>query len=363
MPDRTRNFPRLTLTRSLCGYVFITLVLIMVLAGAFMSSRAEPMLDEVLNRAVKLRTNAAALEVARTLDADWRNLDYLAERASTASPEVLRGLIDGMRGDGERLTWIGFTDVDGRIVNGAGGMLIGGDMSDRPWFRGGLGGGYAGDVHDATLLQDLLGDDGAPLQVIDLSRPVTNAAGEVIGVVSMHIDFRWLSTHLIETASALALDLYLIGADGTVILATTEDRPGAGELRILRAAQTGSQSSAREIWPDGREYFSTLVPHVTYADLPNFSWRMVGRLDANSFRPDVAIVQRGAILTALGVLAVLVGATMLYIRIFLRPVASLARSASRIAEGSDEYPPSSNVTREAALLSSALVRLQESRTP
>lgn len=363
MPYPTRNGTQLTLARSLFGYVLVTLALVLVLGIGFTLSRADPLINEVLDRAVKLRTASSAMEIARTLDEDWRDLDYLALRAAEASPENLRGLIDGMRGDGARIAWIGFVNVDGEVLNASGGMLLGKDVSERLWFRGGLNGGFAGDVHDAVTLQGVPAGDGSdPLRLVDLSRPVLNAAGEVIGVVAMQIDFGWLSAHLTETARSLGIDLYLIGADGTVITATTKDRPDASELRILRAAQTGSQAAARETWPDGREYFSTLVPQVTYNSLPNFSWRMIGRLPADAFKPNIAIVQRGAVLAGIGMVLVLVAVTLLYIRIFLRPVARLASSAGRIAEGSDEYPPSSTVTRETAELSAALVRLQEARS-
>ena len=104
------------------------------------------------------------------------------------------------------------------------------------------------------------------------------------------------------------------------------------------------------------------MPQVTYNSLPNFSWRMIGRLDAAAFRPNIATVQRGAILAGIGMVLVMVAATLIYIRIFLRPVAKLASSAGRIAAGSDEYPPASTVTRETAELSAALVRLQEARS-
>ncbi|MDS9470017.1 cache domain-containing protein [Paracoccus sp. MBLB3053] len=362
MPAQSRDYTRLTLTRSVYAFVLITLAAIFVLLAAILADRSGRMIDEALDRAVNVRTHAAAKILARSLERDWRSLGFLAEQATNLKQDTLRGVLDGMQGEGDRISWIGYTDINGRVIEATDGMLIGQDVSARPWFRGGLNGGFAGDMHEALLLAKLLGSEtDEPLRFIDLSRPVLDVRGQVIGVVGMHINANWLEGSLRETARNLELDLFLLSADGSVVATTTGETPRTSDLEILRVAQTGSEGAMRETWPDGQDYFSTLVPQISFKELPSFGWRMLGRIETKSFASDAALLRQGGLLSVLAILAILFGATAIYVRIFAAPLAMLAGSAERIAGGSDEYPPSSTVTREAAQISSALARLQQDR--
>lgn len=361
MANQSRFYPRLTLTRSVYGFVLVTLLTIFVFSAGFLAESSNRMLDESLDRAVKVRTNAAAKSLARSLERDWRALGYLSQRAGTVSPVTLRGMLDGMQGEGERISWIGYADIDGRVIEATDGMLVGQDVSGRPWFKSGLNGGFAGDIHEALLLSRLIENEASdPLRFIDLSRPVRDAKGQVTGVMGMHLNADWLAGWLAETADHLEIDLYLLGADGSVVASTSGEKPRPDELEILRIAQTGNEAAMRETWPDGKDYFATLIPHIGFKELPSFGWRMLGRLETDGFSVKGAL-QKSGLTSILVVLAVLLAATVIYVRIFTAPFARLAGSAARIADGSDEYPPSSKVTREAAQISSALARLQQDR--
>jgi len=241
-------------------------------------------------------------------------------------------------------------------------MLVGQDVSQRPWFRGGLNGRFAGDVHDALLLAKLIGSsEEAPLRFIDLARPVHNAAGQVTGVVGMHINADWLATFLTQTAKSLEMSLFLISANGEVLASSTGETPNTADLEILRVAQTGRDGALRETWAEGQDYFGSLVSSVTCNELPSFGWRMLGRIGVDTFAADLDSMRNGLVAAVTAILAVLAGATVLYVRVFVRPFSLLAESAERIANGSEEYPPATTTTRETAKLSFALARLQQDR--
>ena len=340
------------------GFVATTLMVIGVIAALVFWSRSDQLLGEALDTAVRVRTEAAGEVLARTIHGDWRDLQVVATRAAEA-PLTLRPVLDGMRGDGTRVSWAGVADTAGRVVAASGGLLDGADVSERPWFRQGLRGGFAGDVHDAVLLAQLLGADGAePLRFIDLALPVRDTAGEIIGVAAVHIDAAWLRETLRETGEMLEVDLFLIGADGIVVAGPSD----AGEPTLLAAARAGAAMEGRAEWPDGGTYFASLVPEVGYADLPSFGWRLAGRIRADAFRPGMAALATGASITALIALALLAGLTALFVAIYVRPLGHLARAAERMAEGAEDYPPELGSTREAATLSAALARLQALRT-
>ena len=241
----------------------------------------------------------------------------------------------------------------------SGNLLVGEDVSDRPWFRNGLRGPFARSVHDVPILAGILSpDDPDALRVIDLAMPVTNGLGEVIGVAALYIDISWAARVLREEAQRLGLELYLVSSEGDVLLTTDGSTPGPAELQILRAALPGTESAARETWPDGRSYFSSLVPQLRYEDLPNFGWRLIGRLDADTFTANVAWLRGIALVAIFALVCVLVGLTAAFVMIFIRPLERLASEAVDIADGKDIYPPDATRTRELGMLSAALARLQ-----
>ncbi|MDX1822018.1 MAG: cache domain-containing protein [Paracoccaceae bacterium] len=348
-----------------CAFLIFTLIcasaMALLLTGVVFVQSAR-MTEGNLDYTVRFRTAVAAEDLARTLERDWRDLVRLSGQVAEMEPRRLSDVLSGIGGDGSRISWIGFADLSGQVVAANNDLLLGQSVSERPWFRNGLNGGFAGDVHDAVLLAKILNPASTdPLRFIDLAQPVIDDNGDPIGVLGIHINETWLENYLRETAALFNLDLFLINPNGEVSASSTGEAPSAADLQILRAAQTGVQSQERETWPDGRDYFASLVPEVSYGELPSFGWRMIGRLDAEAidFRAD--FVRQGALYASLVAVGLSLAAAFIFSKIFMVPITSLAKAAANIAEGSQDYPHSSRVTHEAALLSDALTRLQNDR--
>lgn len=356
------ELPRLTLRKAAIAFGVACLLVMLLVPAIFALLRADRFSDSTLAYTARFRTGAAAEDLARTLLRDWRDLQSLAERVPEMEPDQLGALLTGASGNGDRISWLGYADISGNVVAATNDLLVGQDVSQRPWFRGGLSGGFAGDVHDAVLLANLLGGEGdEPLRFIDLALPVTNPNGDPAGVLGLHINAGWLADELRVSARIYGLDFYLLSPAGEISASSTEEAPTSGELQILRAAQTGIETSGRERWPDGQDYFSFLVPQVTSGDLPNFGWRMVGRLEAGRLTFGIDLMRNGAHWALLAMIAAIGLLTLLFVRAVASPITRLADSAERISEGSEEYPANSRVTREAAQLSLALTRLQQDR--
>lgn len=358
---RTEGVPGLSLTGAVCGFVAMTALVLFAWAATLIYARSDRVLDEALDAAVRLRSEAGAETLARQFFADWRDLETASGLVADMPKAEIQGLLDGIQGDGQRISWAGYADTEGRVLVASDGLLEGADVSQRPWFRNGLRGGFAGDVHEALLLARALPDRAMddPLRLVDLALPVRSATGEVQGVLGLHIDFGWTERMMAEIGRTLGLDLYLLGSDGEVIVSTRGDRPSSGELEILRGAIAGGAIGGRETWPNGRDYFASLVPSVDYGDLPNFGWRLVGRLEAEAFRPGLVSLRGTAAVGVLGALTILAGMTGLFVMLFIRPITRLGRSATQIADGEDVYPPESRGTREASQIGDALLRLQD----
>ncbi len=354
--------PDITLRRAFLIFTLICASAMALLLTSVVFVQSARMTEGNLDYTVRFRTAVAAEDLARTLERDWRDLVRLSAQAAEMEPRRLSDILSGISGDGSRISWIGFADLSGQVVAANNDLLLGQSVSERPWYRSGLNGGFAGDVHDAVLLAQILNtNSNEPLRFIDLAQPVIDANGDPIGVLGIHINETWLENYLRETAALFNLDLFLINPNGEVSASSTGEAPSAGDLQILRAAQTGVQSQERETWPDGRDYFASLVPEVSYGELPNFGWRMVGRLDAEAidFRAD--FVRQGALYASLVAVGLSLAAAFIFSKVFMMPITSLAEAAANIAEGSQDYPHSSRVTHEAALLSDALTRLQNDR--
>ncbi|WP_062763052.1 cache domain-containing protein [Falsirhodobacter sp. alg1] len=353
--------PKTTLRSAIQALILIVLLIITATFGAFAWLKSDRITDSTLDYAVRFRTAAIAQDLARSLNRDWSNLVALSGKLDGMTQDEMSYFLSGASGNGQRVSWIGFADLSGEVVAATDKMLIGQNVGERPWFKNGLANGYAGDVHDAKLLAQLLATDGAPPRFFDLARPVTNAKGDLIGVLGMHINASWLNRYLAEASDTFGIDLFLLNQNGEVSASTTEDMPDQAELKIVRAAQAGVQTAGREIWPDGQEYFSSLVPEVTYGELPDFGWRMVGRLDADKLTIGLDLARNGAWYALAICLALIAAVTLLFLKFVIDPLTRLSVLASRVANGSQEYPENSSTTREAALLSVALLHLQQDR--
>lgn len=318
-------------------------------------------LREVENT-VATRTASLAQDLGRTLHGDWVQLSNLARSISTLEPETVRAYLDGVASSA-RVSWVGFAGTDGIVRFAADGLLEGVNVSGRPWFAAGLGGGFAGDIHEALLLQNLLAPEATePLRFIDLALPVTDAAGQTIGVLGMHIDARWLTAYLVESAAIRQMDVFLVAADGGISVASVEADPAAREVGALRAAATGARLVLTETWPDGITYISAVVPQVAYETLPSFGWRVVGRVPA-----DISAMPREQLIRQMGIMglaaaSIFVLAALLFSVVFARPITQLVDIADRVSRGETVFPPRGGTTREASRLASAIARWQSTET-
>jgi hypothetical protein len=325
----------------------------------FVQDTARVVTDRAIERAVQIRTQSTRAEFARTLHEDWRGLSFLAERISMGRPDEMRLRLEGLVGTGHRVSWAGYAGLDGRIIAASGGLLEGADVSARPWFQAGLRSGFAGDVHDALMLNALLGgDEEDPIRFIDLAVPVTGSNDQTIGVVGLHISFGWAETFLAELAAGREMEFVLANSAGDVIFSTSEEMPDPSSLRIFRAAAAGVATNTREVWPDGEEYIASLLPQVTYADLPDFGWRLVGRVAGDAFDADRRdlVMKLWALIAGVG-LTFFAAAAVVSI-IFLRPLSRLVDSTAQIADGKDVYPEEARSSAEAKSLSESLALIQ-----
>ena len=264
-----------------------------------------------------------------------------------------------MVNNGRRISWAGLAGIDGKVKVSSGGLLAGVDVSERSWFQAGLRGGFSGDVHEAVLLQRLLGGPNRePIRFIDLALPVKDSDGETTGVIAYHLNFDWTRNYIIESAAIRDMDFLLINSAGEVIASSIQPLENLSSLGSVRAATAGISTAILETWPDGKEYFSAVVPEVSFADLPSYGWRLIGRVPTGVNKANTTELLRNVFLFAFVACLIFTAAATVFVAVYVRPLDVLSDTAECIARGEDVYPSETRSSREAARLSVALARIQ-----
>jgi diguanylate cyclase (GGDEF)-like protein len=311
-------------------------------------------------------SNGVALLFAEGLRERLREVELLSQ-----SPEARRMGLDpaGWNQEIQRLrdgrphyAWIGVTDGTGKVIAASNGMLVGRDVSQRPWFVGGKQGPYLGDVHAAKLLSEMLPrpSDGEPLRFIDLAAPLHTPQGALLGTLGVHVDWRWAREVVAELHSEDARDdgvlVYIFDQDGKVI-----HRPaGATPDDHLADALNTTQGAALRTWADGQPYLTTGTRLPGRIGEPNLGWTVVVRQPAEQALEGVAQARRqvwrhGTAVSALAMLLVWVAAGL-----FSRPLRDISQAAERIEAGRHDTPiPQWRQSSEIEQLSRSLARMTQ----
>jgi hypothetical protein len=354
-----RTGAALTLAGAIYAFVMVSALIGAGFSVVAMRNAMDRMSGRVMAEAVSVRSIGLLTALTRELSEEWLHMEAMADRLSLQEPSLVRAAMDLMVAEGAKVSWVGFAALDGTVTAASAGLLEGADVSERPWFRRGLEGAFAGDVHEALLLAKLLDPAGNdPPRFLDYALPVADAEGRPIGVLGMHINFDWAVRLVAEMSEALAIDAVLVSQDGTTIVSTIEADPGRPSLEPFRLAALGASEAVLAPWPDGGIYFSVVRPVQASGQTPNFGWRLIARVDAGAFRTIEAGLPTLLLPFVVGLVSVLAIATVLFVRVFAEPFARAAQSATAIADGADQFPFESWRTRELAQLSAAIARLQ-----
>lgn len=238
-------------------------------------------------------------------------------------------------------------------------MLEGTNVGERPWFRRGLEGWFAGDVHDAVLLAKRLDPEGEhPLRFLDYALPVKDAAGREIGVLGLHINFTWAAVVVADMAQSLEIDALLVSQNGKIIVSTLDADPAQPTIAPFRLAAFGATRAELSDWPDGESCFSVVRPIKAAGQVPSFGWRLIARVDQSAFGTIGAGIPAQLLPFILALVAVPAIATVIFVRLFANAFGIASGNAAAIAAGEDAFPFESNRTHELSQFSAAIARLQ-----
>jgi hypothetical protein len=340
------------------AFVSISAVLGLWVAYGVISERARSFEEASLQRALETRTRGIQTALAQALYREWDALAAIRGQAVALTSADLQNRLNAIVGNGDVVSWAGYAETDGTVIAASNGLLVDQNVGERPWFREGLKGEFAGDAHEAVLLASLLASKGEPLRFIDFAVPLNGPDGSVRGVLGLHLNVAWIKRLIDELATALNVDIVLVGATGSASASSIPSLPDLSGLGSLQRARSGAIGTSVEQWPDGRSYFTLTVPELDYKGLPKFGWNIVARIDGSAATIPAREMSNYLIVRLAGMAGILLLLTALFVVAFIRPFSRLAVNATEIANGSDTYPMESNRTREMSMISAALARLQ-----
>ena len=302
-----------------------------------------------------------AAQLARSLYVQWRETEGLVRFAEAAPAAAeLRLRLETIAGLNERYAWIGLARPDGRVVTATGGILEGDSVAERPWFRAGIQAPFAGDVHEAVLLQRIIAPNATePLRLIDFAAPVRRSDGSISGVIGSHVTWSAVRDVIRDSLRDTGRDVVLVSRSGEILVGPRELEGKALSLPSVLAARQSAPQNSVETWPDGQRYLTTVISPITYSNLPSFGWSLIIRQPADAAAaPARAFTRPLAISLVMAALIALL-ASLVVGGMVTRPLKLLRDSARALADNKLDRPiPDLRAYQETREIADALTRIQ-----
>lgn len=366
-PSHRAARPRLTtlVTVGVSATVLLTLLSLLILVDHFAYHYAEREAGQRLQQ-LSWQTRDALNRVVHKATGDVQLLTDLPQVRDARSPAEVRAVLESVQKAFPDYAWIGLAAPDGRVYAATQGLLEGADVGGRDWFKGARDKLFAGDFHPATLLGKKLPVSADPWRFVDAAGPVTGLDGRDRGVLCVHMSWGWarrLAQTIVAPADrAYAADIFVVRADGTVILGPRGMEERKIDSESLRRARTGATGALRETWADGRSYLSGYSLTGTPGDPATLAWSVIVRQPE-----DVALASARALEGRILLLGAILGVAMaaaaaVIARRYTRPLNALSRNIelrSAAPAGAPGLPPIAQADsfHEVQVLSSALARM------
>ncbi len=320
--------------------------------GLLMSQLAQQMADK-MDQGVYERLRE--IQIVGSLDAIRDPGVSLAQK---------RALLEKVKATYANYAWIGFTDTQGNILVGTDNLLVGKNVGQRDWFVEGSKGPHVGDVHDAFLLAKILPKpkhDFLPLRLLDVSAPITDDQGRLLGVICGHLSWDWsfeVRNNLLDPLKAQSnADVLILNREGKILMGTPELAGLTEKLELpsVHIATSGGSGYLTETWPNRELYLTGYAASRGYLSYPGLHWSVLVRERASrAFAPAHQLQQQ---ILAIGAgFALLFGIALWWVAGRLtRPVREITAAAERIGSGDTAAAiPLYQGSDEAAVLSAAL---------
>lgn len=329
----------------LCGVLLVSLLMSRI------SGHIVRLEDEIRSGLVTKGAEAAQIALTQSIEREWDSLSEVASQTEFQNPNDVRSVLNAVVAASRNIAWAGFADMSGEIRAGFDRLGEGEDASRERWFQEGLVKGSLGQTtaHHTSVEPVLL----------DLSRPVLDDNGQAIGVLVYRLKSSWVRQLIAEIALGLEFEVVLVDSQGTVLIDARSDASEALPESIgreIRAGRVGAGLSPKAERIGPRVF--AVVPSLTPDRLPYLGWHMIVIAPTATASDSVAGFTKQLAIWIVGALGVSTLFPMILVAHFVRPIERLANTARSLADGKYEYPDERCFSREAAILSASLARLQ-----
>lgn len=308
------------------------------------------------------------------LDRDMQSraamLQVLGKLRALSQPDDIgevRGLLDRLQTEFPSIAWIGFTDAQGKVLASSDGVLEGASLAQRPVYLEGRKALFIGDVHEAVLLAKLLPNPtGEAMKFVDISLPVYDADGSLVGVLASHLSWTWADEVRLSILEPIQqrrnVEFFVIGQDRTVLLAPKHMIGQRLHLPALEQLSERQNLWAVQEWPDGKQYLTGLALSQGHMNYQGLGWTVIARQPLAEAYAPVRETTSTILLwgSALAILFALIG--WLLAGYFTRPLRQIADAADRLSAGEISVIPKLKSTREIETLCNSIRHLVESLT-
>ncbi|HSM81590.1 MAG TPA: cache domain-containing protein, partial [Nodosilinea sp.] len=298
-----------------------------------------------------------AYQLAGALDHDM--YIYYQEIQTLASLEEMRShlrpnaqkqvLLDRLQEAYSDFAWIGLADTQGTVMASTQGLLTGADVSQRPWFIEGQAHANVQDVHPAKLLAPLLPSPSSdPLRLVDVTAPVLDDAGQLVGVLGGHLYWQWATTLRDNLLQPLhdyrQVEIQILSRTGDVLLGagrSTDDDSAPlnlSDLGSFQAAQRGQINAQVEPWMGSHSTLTGYAPTQGYRSYPGLGWVVLVHQPTQEAFATARSIKHSMYLWGIA-LGLVGGALSWYIAgQMVKPVLAIAHTAEGIRTGKTSAP-------------------------
>ena len=354
---------RVSLKVLIAAAISLVALLLTVAISYVIGRDAVSRLEQEIGQSLALLADEMQDKLDRAMFERLQSLDNMAAIGKilqkTDTPEALRASLERFQGAYPDYSWIGFADLNGKILSATHGEYEGRHVNDQLWFKQGLREPYVGDVKipAGTMLTQPSRDGHTASDFIDLAVPISEADSN-FGVLGATLSAEWAeemrSTLLGSMQAAIPADVIVLNEAHQVLFGPDDITGKTLDLPSIRAARPGNASFAVEQWPDHASYVTGFSKSDGYRSYPGLRWIVLVREDQRlAFAPvrslQMNILVCGAIVAALAALLAWILAGKLS-----QPLLQLADTAEGLRRGQNLEFPQVGGYEEARILSKSL---------
>lgn len=354
---------RVSLKVLIAAAISVVSLLLTIAVSYVVGHDAVTRLEQEIGQSLALLADEMQDKLDRAMFERLQSLDNMAALGrilqKTEAPDSLRTSLERFQSAYSDYSWIGFADMDGKILSATGGEYEGHNVKNQLWFRRGLKDAYVGDVKlpDTSSAQRIPHEGRGASDFIDLAVPVSDDK-KTIGVLGATLSADWAEevrdTLLGSMKDAIPADVIVLNEERQVLFGPDNITGKTLDLPSIRAARPGHADFAVERWPDNRAYVTGFSKSDGYRSYTGLNWIVLVRENQRQAFAPVRSLQRTIVIS--GTIFALLAAVLAWIlasKLSL-PLLQLADVAERLRRGQKLEFPQVSGYQEARVLSQSL---------